>query len=61
MILEELCQRLGSSIKKRGNEIFLPRFIQSVLNYKDSELIKLDGMDKNKIGYSKSMSKILFG
>ena len=48
-------------LAKRGNEILFPRFIQSVLNFKNSKLIELEGMNAQRIGYSKSMSKILFG
>lgn len=61
LIMTELCQRLSSSLNKRGNEIFLPHFIQSVLNFKNTTLIELSGMSKQRIGYPKFMSKILFG
>ena len=52
---------MGKSPTKRGNEIFFPRFIQSVLNYKNAQLIELEGIDAHRIGYSKTMSKVLFG
>ena len=61
LIIKELVGRLGKSPAKRGNEIFFPRFIQFVLNFKNSKLIELEGMNAQRIGYSKSMSKILFG
>ena len=61
LIIKELVGRLGKSPAKRGNEIFFPRFIQSVLNFKNSKLTELEGMNAQRIGYSKSMSKIVFG
>ena len=59
--MKELTRRLGKSPAKRGNEIFFPRFIQYVLNLKNDKLIELEGRDKHRIGYSKKMSKVLFG
>ena len=61
LIIKELVGRLGKTTSKRGNEIFFPRFIQSVLNFQNSKLVKLEGMNAQRIWYSKSMSKILFG
>ena len=61
LIMKELRGRLGKSPAKRGNEIFFPRFIQSVLNFKNDKLIELEGIDKHRIGYNKTMSKVLFG
>ena len=52
---------MGKSPAKRGTKIFFPRFIQSVLNFKIAQLIELEGIDKQRIGYSKTMSKVLFG
>lgn len=57
----DLCQRLGSSIKKTANKIYLPRFIMFVLNFKHDDLHKLDGINAQRIGYAKSMYKIQFG
>ena len=45
LIMNELTGRLGKSPAKRGNEIFFPRFIQSVLNYKNAQLIDLEEID----------------
>ena len=42
-------------------EYLFPRFIQYVLNFKNDKLIELEGIDKHIIGYSKTMSKVLFG
>ena len=61
LILRELSSRLLTPLAKRGNEIFLPRFIQSVLNYKNSELIELPLINKQKLAYSKSVSKTILG
>ena len=61
LIMKELTWRLGKSPAKRGNEIFFPRFIQSVLNFKNDKLIELEGIDTHRIGYNKTMSKVLFG
>ena len=61
LILRELSTRLTEPISRRGNEIFLPRFIQSILNSKNSELINLPGIDKSRVALSKSVSKIIFG
>lgn len=47
-------------LSKRGKEIFLPRFIQAILNYKLVNLIELPGIKKTKISYAKSVSKTLF-
>ena len=52
---------LGISPTKRGNEIFFPRFIQSILNFKNDQFIEIMGTNKQRIGYSKTMSKVLFG
>ena len=43
LIIKDLVGRFGKSPAKRGNEIFFPRFIQSVLNFKNSKLIELEG------------------
>lgn len=56
-ILEEL----GTNLKNRGNEIFFTGFIQYVRNIKNSKLIELPNINKNRTGYSKSISKVLFG
>ena len=61
LMMKELIGRLGKSPKKRGNEIFFPRFIQSILNYKNNAFIKIEGIKAQRIGYSKTMSKVLFG
>ncbi|KAK1360059.1 hypothetical protein POM88_044533 [Heracleum sosnowskyi] len=61
IILKELAQRLGRTIRGRGNDIFYPRFLQVILNYLDANVHDLEGIDKSKMAYSKSMSKILFG
>ncbi|KAK1394320.1 hypothetical protein POM88_013376 [Heracleum sosnowskyi] len=61
IVLKELAQRLGRTVRGRGNEIFYPRFLQCILNYLDANVHELEGIDKNKMAYSKSMSKILFG
>ena len=61
IILKELAQRLGRTVRGRGNEIFYPRFLQCILNYLDNNVHELDGIDKTKLAYSKSMSKVLFG
>ena len=61
LIMNELTCGLGKLTAKRGNEIFFPRFIQSVLNYKNAQLIDLEGIDTQIIGYSKTISKVLFG
>ncbi|KAK1399488.1 hypothetical protein POM88_009351 [Heracleum sosnowskyi] len=61
IILKELAQRLGRTVRGRGNDIFYPRFLQVILNYLDANIHDLEGIDKSKMAYSKSMSKILFG
>ena len=61
LIMHEICGKLGKNTTKRGNDILFPRFIQSVLNYLDANLTELPGLDKTRIGYSKSMSKVIFG
>ncbi|KAK1379317.1 hypothetical protein POM88_026061 [Heracleum sosnowskyi] len=61
IILKELTQRLGRTVRGRGNDIFYPRFLQVILNYLDANVHDLEGIDKSKMAYSKSMSKILFG
>lgn len=61
LILKELVTRLGKSPAKRGNEIFIQTFIQFFLNFKNDVLIELPRTNRNKIRYSKSMSKVLFG
>ncbi|KAK1366134.1 hypothetical protein POM88_041695 [Heracleum sosnowskyi] len=61
IILKELAQRLGRTVRGRGNDIFYPRFLQVILNYLDANIHELEGIDKTKMAYSKSMSKILFG
>ena len=61
LIIKELTGRLGKSSAKRGNEIFFPRFIQFVLNFKNDKLIELEGIDKNRIKYNKTMPQIHFG
>ncbi|KAK1389973.1 hypothetical protein POM88_018151 [Heracleum sosnowskyi] len=61
IILRELAQRLGRTVRGRGNEIFYPRFLQCILNYLDANIHELEGIDQNKMAYSKSMSKVLFG
>ena len=61
LIMKELTGRLGNSPKKRGDEIFFPRFIQFFLNYKNAQLIELEEIDTQRIRYSKTMSKVLFG
>ena len=61
LILQELAGRLGKNTTKRGKDIFFPRFIQSVLNFLDNSLAKLPSVDKSKIGYPKSMTKLIFG
>ena len=52
---------LRKSHAKRGNKIFFPIFIQSVLNFKNDQLIELVGINKQRIGYIKTMSIVLFG
>ena len=58
---KEISSKLGKSPAKRGNETFFPRFIQSILNFKNEQLIGLVGINKQRNGYSKIMSKVLFG
>lgn len=60
LILKELVTILGKSPAKKGNEFFLPYFIQSILNYKNNDLIEFPGMNKQRIGYTKLMYKVLF-
>ena len=61
LISKELTGRLGKSPAKRGNEIFFPTFIQYVLNFKNDKLIELEEIDTHRIGYNKTMPKVLFG
>ncbi|KAK1379297.1 hypothetical protein POM88_026041 [Heracleum sosnowskyi] len=61
IILKELTQRLGRTIRGRGNDIFYPRFLQVILNFLDANVHLLEGIDNTKMAYSKSMSKVLFG
>ncbi|KAK1365721.1 hypothetical protein POM88_041282 [Heracleum sosnowskyi] len=61
IILKELAQRLGRTVRGRGNDIFYPRFLQVILNFLDANVHDLEGIDKTKMAYSKSMSKVLFG
>ena len=61
LILKELSTRLISPMDRRGNEIFLPHFIQSILDHKSKDLNKLEGVDESKFDVSKSVSKIIFG
>ena len=61
MILKELAQRLGKSPRGRDNEIFYPRFIQCILNSLDNNVHDQSCIDKSKLAYPKSMSKVLFG
>ncbi|KAK1376045.1 hypothetical protein POM88_032238 [Heracleum sosnowskyi] len=61
IILKELAQRLGRTVRGRGNDIFYPRFLQVILNFLVANIHELEGIDKTKMAYSKSMSKVLFG
>ncbi|KAK1373025.1 hypothetical protein POM88_029218 [Heracleum sosnowskyi] len=61
IILKELAQRLGRTVRGRGNDIFYPRFLQVILNFLDANIHELEGIDKTKMAYSKSMSKVIFG
>ena len=61
LIMQELCGRLGQKTAKKGMDIFFPRFIQSVINFINTEVIESPGIDKQRIGYPKSMTKLIFG
>ncbi|KAL8100589.1 hypothetical protein AgCh_032737 [Apium graveolens] len=52
---------LTMPLESRGKEIFLPRFIMSVLNYKVNDIHMLEGVNRTLIGNCKQVSKILFG
>ncbi|KAK1365138.1 hypothetical protein POM88_040699 [Heracleum sosnowskyi] len=54
IILKELAQRLGRTVRGRGNDIFYPCFLQCILNYLDANVHELEGIDKNKMAYSKT-------
>ncbi|KAK1356458.1 hypothetical protein POM88_049714 [Heracleum sosnowskyi] len=54
IILKELAQRLGKTVRGRGNDIFYPRFLQVILNYLDAHIHEVEGIDKTKMAYSKT-------
>lgn len=61
LIIEELVGRLLDTPQGKDIEIFLPRFIQTILNFKNDKFNEFSGINKSKIVYSKPMSKVLFG